>query len=88
MPHGPHHWMDIEPNQPRLAINYAMLETLFWDENSTSPLPATNQGAKSGDSEKYNMEEMVDQQANELELLRAELRALKKQIRNQGTAHA
>jgi hypothetical protein len=79
---GQRYWMDITPDQPRLAINYDALERM---------LPATRSSAASSTaaapsppgSDVRSMKETVNKQAQELESLKAELEALKKQMQSQ-----
>ncbi len=61
----------IDPDQPQLAIAYGKLEGLFPPDQNTSAQPAPA-------PEHRSLKEVVDQQARELEALKAELEALKK----------
>ncbi|WP_145976184.1 hypothetical protein [Nitrospira moscoviensis] len=69
-------WAEIEPEQPRLAINYAALRTI-----SSPATPPSTPALSSGDQR--SMKEVVDQQAKELDALKAELEALKKRMQTQ-----
>lgn len=80
---GPQSWMEIEPNQPRLAIALdplaplptpASLPLASSPQKPAGPVPRT---------ETQSVKEAVNKQAQELEALKAELDALKKQLGNQ-----
>jgi hypothetical protein len=75
-----HHWLEIESDQPSVAINYAALRALGPPEapatrSTAAPIPSG--------SDERTMKDVVDRQAKELEGLKAELDALKKQIQRQ-----
>jgi hypothetical protein len=70
-------WIEAEPDQPRVAINYAALQAMASPGVSSSSPPVHSAG------DQRTMKEVVDQQARELESLKAELEALKKQMQTQ-----
>ena len=79
---APQTWMEIEPNQPRVAISIAALAGLpapALPSPAVAPAPAGAPVANDTSS----MKAVVDKQAQELEALKAELEALKKQIGSQ-----
>lgn len=80
---GPQSWLEIEPDQPRLAIALdalAPLPTLSLPPLASSPQePARPSPAP----ETQNVKDVVNKQAQELEALKAELDAIKKQLGRQ-----
>lgn len=82
---GQRYGMEIAPDQPRLAINYDALESLF--PATTSPsAPSTAAEPPSPGSDVRSMKAIVDKQAHELESLKAELEVLKQQMQTQRPA--
>lgn len=81
---APQTWMEVEPDQPRVALAHELLArlpaiiplppTLPEAANATAPQPADTTPANKA---------LVDKQAKELEAMRAELEALKKQLAEQ-----
>ena len=77
---GPQSWLDIEPDQPRLAIALDALASL-----SAPPLlsvaPSQQEPARPAlSTDTQNVNEVVRKQAQELDALKAELEAIKKQL--------
>lgn len=79
-PARPHQWIEIEADQPRVAVNYATLEALLPPEASA---PSSTSARTQPAGVERTMKEVVDHQAKELESLKAELEALKKQLQTQ-----
>ncbi|MFO0707828.1 MAG: hypothetical protein U0412_13335 [Nitrospira sp.] len=78
---GPQTWMEIEPNQPRVAVSIAALTGL---PAPVLPVPASAPtSASMPANDTPSMKAVVEKQAQELEALKAELEALKKQIGGQ-----
>lgn len=87
----PQTWMEVEPDQPRVALAHALLAKLpsviqpAPATPSTDPsVPMTAPAPQAADSTPA-IKTIVDKQAQELEALRAELDALKKQMAEQNT---
>jgi hypothetical protein len=87
---GPQPWMEIEPDQPQLAIVYGALANVLVPTDATPPTvsPSTpNQTpgspARAAGEELEAMKGVADKQAQELQSLKAELEALKKQLDEQ-----
>lgn len=79
---GPQSWMEIEPDQPRLSIALdalaqlpapVLLSPASSPQKPAGPVPGT---------ETHSVKDAVNKQAQELEALKAELDALKKQLGN------
>ncbi|MDP3091745.1 MAG: hypothetical protein Q8N04_13770 [Nitrospira sp.] len=89
----PQTWMEIEPDRPRVALAYGLLAKLpsAVPLTPTSPTPAIALPVPASGSVPQTAESapairaVVDKQAQELEGLRAELEALKKQLAEQDT---
>ncbi len=80
---GPQSWMELEPDQPRLSIALDALASL---PAPASLPPAASPQAPAGPvpgTETHSVKEAVNKHAQELEALKAELEALKKQLGNQ-----
>lgn len=86
----PQTWMEIEQDRPRVALAYGLLAKLP-SATPTSPTPAIALPVPASGSSPQTAESapairaVVDKQAQELEGLRAELEALKKQLAEQET---
>ncbi len=78
---APRSMIELEPDQPQVAVHYGRLEALFPPDPHSSPLPAPAAPASSADSR--TLKEVVDKQAQELDALKAELEALKKRTDSQ-----
>lgn len=82
----PQTWMEIEPDLPRVALAYQLLaklpSALQLAPALAHPLPASGSAPQTADSSTA-IKTVVDKQAQELEALRAELDALKKQLNEQ-----
>lgn len=82
----PQTWMELEPDQPRVALAYELLAKL---PSVLPPAPALTAPAQSAAPAPQAPEAtpaikaVVDKQAQELDALRAELDALKKQLAEQ-----
>ena len=80
---GPQSWMEIEPARPRLSIALDALTSLpppnFPAPTSTPQTPAR----PLAEAEPQGMNAVVQQQARELDALKAEVDALKKQLGTQ-----
>lgn len=83
-PSGPRTGLTIEPDQPRLAINYTVLQSLTPVEAVPAGPARSTESAATRNSR--SLKEVVDQQAQELESLKSELEALKQQLQTQGTS--
>lgn len=83
---APQTWMEIEPDLPRVALAYQLLaklpSALQLAPALAHPLPASGSAPQTADSSTA-IKTVVDKQAQELEALRAELDALKKQLNEQ-----
>ncbi|MBX9694402.1 MAG: hypothetical protein K2Z81_18595 [Cyanobacteria bacterium] len=80
---GPQSWMEIEPDRPRLSIAIEALASLpHQDFLTPASTPQTPAGLLSG-TETQSMKDRAQKQAQELEALKAEVDALKKQLGNQ-----
>lgn len=88
---APQTWMEIEPDLPRVALAYELLAKLSSaiqpapvspPPPMAHPLPASGSAPQTADSATA-IKTVVDKQAQELESLRAELEALKKQLAEQ-----
>lgn len=89
---GPQTWMEIEPDLPRVAIDYTVLVNMPGPGAGTStilsgPEPDRTIGSQASPAggELDAMKTVVDKQAQELQSLKAELEALKKQLQDQTT---
>lgn len=88
---APQTWMEIEPDQPRVALAYELLAKLpaLLPPAPASPAPAMAPPTTSANpipqptETTPSIKAVVDKQAQELEALRAELDALKKQLAEQ-----
>lgn len=80
---GPQSWLDIEPDQPRLAIALDALASL--PAPTLPPLASSPQepAGPAPSTGTQNVNDVVSKQAQELEALKAELDAIKKQLGNQ-----
>ena len=80
----PQTWMEIEPDQPRVALAYEPLAKLPAILPLAPALPeATSATAPQSADTTPASKAVVDKQAKELEAMRAELEALKKQLAGQ-----
>jgi hypothetical protein len=80
----PQTWMEIEPDQPRVALAYEPLAKLPAILPLAPALPeATSTTAPQSADTTPASKAVVDKQAKELEAMRAELEALKKQLAGQ-----
>lgn len=79
---SPQTWMEIEPNQPRVAITLSALSPL--PAPALPPQSTPNTTRESADrpsrNEVQNTKTTLEKQAQELEALKAELETLKKQL--------
>lgn len=89
---GPHTWMEIEPDHPRVAIDYTVLATASGAEagvstslSASEPDRTAGSPASPARGELDAMKTVVDQQAQELQSLKTELEALQKQLQDQTT---
>ncbi|MCC6141316.1 MAG: hypothetical protein IT389_11975 [Nitrospira sp.] len=81
---GPQTWMEIEPNQPHVAVSISALASLPAPILPAVPVAAPAPvSAPSAGNDTPSMKAAMDKQAQELDSLKAELDALKKQIGGQ-----
>lgn len=86
----PQTWMEIESDQPRVAIAYGALgnvpapaEATFSAISPSTPNQMTNLPTGTNGGQMEAMKEVVDKQAAELRSLKSELEALKQQLHEQ-----
>ncbi len=86
----PQTWMEIEADQPRVAIAYGALahvpapgDTAPSANSPSAPGQTTSSPARTNGGEMEAMKEVVDKQAAELQSLKTELEALKQQLHEQ-----
>jgi hypothetical protein len=87
---GPQTWMEIEPDHPSVGIDYTVLANLPGSgEPASTTLSASEPDRTTGaqtspvGGDLDAMKTVVDKQAQELQSLKAELEALKKQLQGQ-----
>lgn len=76
---SPQTWMEIEPNQPRVAVSLAALATLPTPSLLQPPTASTPMDPLPG-NDSHILKQTLERQAQELDALKAELEALKKQM--------
>lgn len=79
---GPQSWLEIEPEQPRLAIALDALASLPSPALRPLALSPQEPGRPSSSTDTQNVSDVVRKQAQELDALKAELDAIKKQLGN------